>query len=233
MSKKFKYFSRLIRLPFNRYVALRKIKKFHEKQNEISDIVDRAMDLSTSGFYKVKSVQKKIEIESLAHAVSQLNPKNILEIGTCDAGTLFIWANIATKKVITCDLFGNKHRSKFYESFPPPDSECRVRTMIGNSHDSSFKSKIHDELNGELVDFLFIDGDHTEKGAEQDFNDYSGLVRPGGIIAFHDIVKNQPTPNNQIYYLWERLKKNHDVTEFVDDHEQCGFGIGVINVPEK
>jgi len=230
MSKKFKYFSRLVRLPYNRYIAFRKIKKFHEKHNQISDVVDRAMDFSTSGFYKVKSVQKRSEIQSLAHVVSKLNPKNILEIGTCDAGTLFIWANIATNKVITCDLFGNKYRSKLYESFPPSDSECKVKTMIGDSHDSDFKNKVKDELDGEMVDFLFIDGDHTEKGAEQDFNDYGNLVRPGGIIAFHDIVENQPTPNNQIYYLWERLKKNHDVIEYVDDHEQCGYGIGVISV---
>ena len=230
MSKKLKYISRLIMIPFNRYVALKKIKKLHEQPYKLENIVEQAIDFSTTGFYKIKSVQKLSEIQSLALAVSKLNPKIILEIGTCDAGTLFIWANIASQKVITCDIHGNKRRSEFYESFPPEKSCCSVRTMIGNSHDSNFKEKIKSELKGEKVDFLFIDGDHTEKGAEQDFNDYKSFVRPGGLIAFHDILEKQPTPNNQVYYLWERLKKEYDIKEFIDNPDQCGYGIGVITV---
>jgi hypothetical protein len=42
-------------------------------------------------------------------------------------------------------------------------------------------------LEGELLDFLFIDGDHSLKGVEQDWLDYGPLVRAGGIVAFHDI----------------------------------------------
>jgi len=104
--------------------------------------------------------------------------------------------------------------------------------MIGDSHDLDFKVRIEEVLDGEKVDFLFIDGDHTEKGVEQDFNDYKDFVRPGGIIAFHDILEKQPTPANQVYYLWERLKIDNDVQEFVDDQNQCGYGIGIIHVPE-
>jgi len=47
-------------------------------------------------------------------------------------------------------------------------------------------------LNGEPLDFLFIDGDHTYEGVKRDFEMYSPLVRNGGIIAFHDIVKHPP-----------------------------------------
>lgn len=232
MSKKLKYLSRLIRLPFNRYVALRKIRNLHKKPYSLKDIVNNAIDFSTSGFYKIKSVQKISEIQSLANEVSKLKPKYILEIGTCDAGTLFIWANIATQKVITCDIHGNDRRTKFYDSFPPENSDCSVKTMIGNSHDASFKERIKNELDGEKLDFLFIDGDHTEKGVEQDFNDYKDFVRPGGLIAFHDILEKQPTPANQVYYFWERIKKNYEVKEFIDDQNQCGYGIGVIHIPE-
>ena len=232
MSKKIKHFGRLLRLPFNRYVALKKIKNLHRKPYKLESIVEQAIDFKTTGFFKIKSVQKTSEIQSLALAVSKLKPKNILEIGTCDAGTLFIWSNIASQKVITCDIHGDNRRTKFYESFPPENSDCSVKTMSGNSHDASFKESVKEELAGEKVEFLFIDGDHTEKGVEQDFNDYKDFVRPGGIIAFHDILEKQPTPANQVYYLWERLKNNHEVQEFVDDSEQCGYGIGIIHVPE-
>jgi predicted O-methyltransferase YrrM len=36
------------------------------------------------------------------------------------------------------------------------------------------------------LDFVFIDGDHSWEGIEGDWNGFSPMVRPGGIIALHD-----------------------------------------------
>ena len=36
------------------------------------------------------------------------------------------------------------------------------------------------------VDFLFIDGDHSEAGLRADWNAWSGLVMPDGVVALHD-----------------------------------------------
>jgi predicted O-methyltransferase YrrM len=36
------------------------------------------------------------------------------------------------------------------------------------------------------VDFIFIDGDHSLEGIKRDWNDWSGKIRTGGIIALHD-----------------------------------------------
>ncbi|HVJ83877.1 MAG TPA: class I SAM-dependent methyltransferase [Planctomycetia bacterium] len=36
------------------------------------------------------------------------------------------------------------------------------------------------------IDFLFIDGDHSWKGVERDWNDWSAKIAPGGIVALHD-----------------------------------------------
>ncbi|HEY1834346.1 MAG TPA: class I SAM-dependent methyltransferase [Solirubrobacteraceae bacterium] len=36
------------------------------------------------------------------------------------------------------------------------------------------------------VDFVFIDGDHSEHGCEQDWVSWSPLVSPGGRVVFHD-----------------------------------------------
>lgn len=38
------------------------------------------------------------------------------------------------------------------------------------------------------LDFLLIDGDHSDKAVEQDWNDWSPFVQPGGIVIFHDAV---------------------------------------------
>ena len=86
-------------------------------------------------------------------------------------------------------------------------------------------------LAGKPVDFLFIDGDHTEKGVEQDFENYRGLVRPGGLIAFHDIAPNQKLATNQVQHFWKRIRGQHDTHESIADPKQIGFGIGVLRVP--
>jgi cephalosporin hydroxylase len=36
------------------------------------------------------------------------------------------------------------------------------------------------------VDLLHIDGDHSMKGCLADWENYRGLVRPGGLVLFHD-----------------------------------------------
>jgi predicted O-methyltransferase YrrM len=43
-----------------------------------------------------------------------------------------------------------------------------------------------------LADFVFVDGDHSWAGISSDFEAWSGLVAPGGLIAFHD-SRSTPT----------------------------------------
>jgi predicted O-methyltransferase YrrM len=180
----------------------------------------------------VKTLQIPAEIMQLAKAVQAINPKIIVEIGTARGGTLLIWSYLASRRVITCDLNDMSLQRPLFSRFAPPDSHCQVTLLSGNSHEASFKARLARELNGEKADFMFIDGDHTESGVEADYNDYKEFVRPGGLIAFHDIVEKQPFPTNQVYHLWKRIKVGADVQEFVADPNQCGFGIGLLRVPE-
>jgi len=36
------------------------------------------------------------------------------------------------------------------------------------------------------LDFVLIDGDHSDAGVEKDWNDWSPFVKPGGVVIFHD-----------------------------------------------
>ena len=227
---RFRDISRKLRAPFNRKSALNKLKKFHSKKHSTDEIIDHAIDFKTKGLYRIDSVQMREEILALAKAVQSINPKTILEIGTCNGGTFFIWANLASELAITCDLNKSKIRDELYQSFPPPDSKCKIIPLAGDSHKQEFLDTVKNKLNGNPVDFLFIDGDHTEEGVRSDYNMYSPLVRSGGIIAFHDILEKQPIPGNQVYYFWEEIKKSTNTEEFVKDYAQTGFGIGIIYV---
>ena len=227
---KFKDISRKFRAPLNRRNALKKLKQFHSQTRTNSEIIDMAINFKTKGLYRVDSVQNRDEILSLANAVKSISPKIILEIGTCNGGTLFIWSNLASHQVISCDLNKSKVREELYQKFRPENSKCDVISLAGDSHSDDFFKVVESKLNGEKVDFLFIDGDHTEEGVRLDYEMYSPLVKKGGLIAFHDIVEKQPTPMNQVYYFWEKLKPSVKHEEFVNDHNQTGFGIGLIHV---
>jgi predicted O-methyltransferase YrrM len=45
------------------------------------------------------------------------------------------------------------------------------------------------------VDFVFIDGDHTYEGLQEDWVAWSELVQAGGIIALHD---SRSTPDRNL-----------------------------------
>jgi len=48
-----------------------------------------------------------------------------------------------------------------------------------------FSSAAANDWNAQ-IDFLFIDGDHSGTGAQQDWNNWHRFVMPGGLVAFHD-----------------------------------------------
>ncbi|MFN3241684.1 MAG: class I SAM-dependent methyltransferase [Planctomycetota bacterium] len=62
---------------------------------------------------------------------------------------------------------------------------AQVRDLVdvrqGFSHD--FK----DELD-ESIDLLFLDGDHSYAAVLQDFEDWAQKIKPGGLLAMHDVV---------------------------------------------
>jgi len=64
-------------------------------------------------------------------------------------------------------------------------------------------------------DFLFIDAGHRFEDAEADHREYGALVRPGGIVAFHDALK-RPTYEEEIQ-VWRYLETLPNVNMIGDE----------------
>ena len=216
----------------HRQRAFDTLEAFHAGESSLERSVWGALELGTEGEYRVKSVQIASEITALARAVAAIEPQVVVEIGTHRAGTFFLWAQLAARRVISCDIVTPGPRAELYPRFAPPARGVEVIALHGDSHDPGFRAELEGALDGDPVDFLFIDGDHSEAGVEADYRDYRSLVRPGGLIAFHDIVERQPIATNQVHRFWRRLAAEHpESTEtFVDSPAQVGFGIGLLRV---
>lgn len=212
--------------PYAKY----KIKRLNPRETEINILINFVFD---KFFGLIAPGQVRSEITSLANLIKELKPKTVLEIGTAEGGTLFLFSRLAAPgaKIISVDLPGGKFgggypewKISLYKSFPLPSQ--RLYLLRENSHLISTQERIKEIIGTTPVDFLFIDGDHTYEGVKKDFEMYSPLVKDGGIIVFHDIAVHPPEKNCDVHKFWEEIKKENS-EEFIENPNQKWAGIGV------
>ena len=180
--------------------------------------------------------QFKGELLKLAKEIEIMKPKVIVEIGTANGGTLFMTSQLAHENalIISIDLPGGNFGGGYpdwkipiYKSFKKNNQT--IELIRGDSHSDQTFKKLKALLNGNEIDYLFIDGDHTYEGAKMDFERYRTLVKESGKIGFHDIVVHKGSKCN-VYELWNEIKQDYEYQEFVNDWEQNQFGIGLIKL---
>jgi predicted O-methyltransferase YrrM len=184
-------------------------------------------------------IQRKWELVAMMARLKRLRPQVVVEIGTYRGGSLRCWSSIcpATTKFISIDLPWETSGA-----IDPAADIIRTRDFLRpgqildwlrmDSHAATTKDKLLAILGTQQVDFLFIDGDHSYSGVKRDYELYRGLVRPGGLIAFHDIVPSRRHAGHQVHVFWADLKKNNRVDELVDNDilDEPWGGIGVLHV---
>jgi len=191
------------------------------------------------GFFKtIEPRQNPEEIESLYKSVLELSPRRILEIGTARGGSLYLWIQAASEDatIVSIDMPGGKFggaypacRIPFYQSFAR--SGQTLRLLRRDSHQAETQDEVSRIFCNKPIDFVFIDGDHTYEGVKADFKDYGHLVRPGGLIGFHDILPRPDLPEIQVDRFWKELRDKYDCDELIGS-EKSGrkIGIGLIHV---
>jgi predicted O-methyltransferase YrrM len=166
------------------------------------------------------------------------SPANVCEIGTAGGGNNFLLSQAmpSVKFMLGIDLFvRNKH---FLRNYCRPGQEFRY--LDASSHASKTVEKVGHLLAGRKLDLLFIDGDHAYEGVTKDFVLYREYVREGGLIAFHDIVRDDRTRYGRetgrwagdVPLFWQEIRSLFPSAEFVEHCEQDGCGIGCIEYRE-
>lgn len=214
------------------------------------------------GRYEVRAKQIPEELEELVGIVRDIEPKVVLEIGTAKGGTFYTWCRTLSTAttIISLDLpqgeFGGGYSERHISLFESFSNDKNLFFVRENSHNESTYEAIQEILetqtDGDVVDFLFIDGDHTYEGVKRDFEMYKPLVRDGGVIALHDIVYHPDTmeelqrrreaasnldeqylsttarPASQVDQFWDEIVDEYQTEELIAHPEQTWGGIGVI-----
>lgn len=135
--------------------------------------------------------QKAGEFAVLLALAASLDPAVIVEVGCFAGGTLWAWTHLAPT-VIGVDL-----------AAPTPPVSPQVTMVVGDSHDPATLAELEQVLGGRQVDVLFVDGDHSEAGVRADVQTYGPLVRPGGLIALHDVL---PHVGSDVARYWQQVQ---------------------------
>lgn len=173
--------------------------------------------------------QNEREFAKLVEHFRQLSPHSrVLEVGSLIGDTLKTWMALMDTPgtIVSVDVIVGpndpRHRQQKdgHQIYWPRMARNLGLEFYAFNDDSTnpitvnnVKSILH------IVDFLFIDGGHDYATVKADWENYSPLVRPGGIVAFHDI--GMP----DVRRLWDAAKKGFQSAEIVEKAGQWGIGV--------
>jgi predicted O-methyltransferase YrrM len=182
--------------------------------------------------------QVRSEIVELGKLLQSVAPKRSLEIGTNYGGTLFLLCTVSPPgaQIISVDLGGGpfgggypRRKIPLYRKFPRNGQKLRL--IRADSHMPETQERVLRALQGDRLDYLFIDGDHTYEGVKRDFEMYSPLLRSGGLVAFHDIAEHRRELACGVDKFWNEIKQPYRHREMIENPNQGWAGIGVLFMP--
>lgn len=180
--------------------------------------------------------QKPSEILDFLRWARGEKPRVVVEIGVARGGTSYLLMKglPSLEHYLGVDFFP-RHTRLLRELARPG---LKLNYVRGASGDTRVLERVEKLLCGRQIDLLFIDGDHAYAAVKRDWENYRGLVRSGGWIAFHDIRPPEMTPEGgyangfevAVHRFWSEVKTLGVTREFVADDKRPGYGIGALQV---
>lgn len=129
----------------------------------------------------------------------------VIEIGVRHGGSAACWCQLPhIERVVGVDRIGHDSYkepefSQLYQRLE--DTYDPFWFVEGSSHLRTVKDEVVSLVRGEQVGLVFLDGDHSAAGVQQDLADYAGLVMDGGFVVLHDIA----APMHGVARVWDGL----------------------------
>jgi predicted O-methyltransferase YrrM len=146
--------------------------------------------LATNDWYKDLYINPNVDIVNSHPQVTQQvreelvdflklllgnNTKTMLQIGLGHWASTHFILSLLLEHMTTVE-----YDSQFIERYSPEMDGEFERIIQGDS------TVVHSDIDGQF-DALFIDGNHSYEYVKKDLENYWDKVRPGGIVALHDV----------------------------------------------
>lgn len=181
----------------------------------------------------VPAYQNVREFGDLWEHVAARPHTRVLEIGSLFGGTLWYWSRLPdVEAVVSVDLPSDwpqvadgvrEARPQWHRWFAE-----KLVDFTDISADSKLQTTFDEAKRWGPFDFAFIDGDHSYEGVKHDWLMYSPLVKPGGIVAFHDSWPNYDRHEPGVVQWVDELRHHLPSIEWTDPD---GVGIIAFTVP--
>lgn len=191
---------------------------------------DRAFRISRHAIRVHGAIQDETELAHLTQLVLDRQPEVVVEIGTSIGGGFYALAQAAAPTATLYSIDIGVYAGGVYappallQQYAQPDQT--VLAIHGNSQWDRTRDTLEYWLDGKPIDLLFIDADHHYDSVRRDHELYSPLVRPGGLVGFHDIQRNSEHQEGcEVDVFWRKIRPQLDqYWEFIYAPQ---FGIGV------
>lgn len=168
------------------------------------------------------AIQHSAELAMLLALAESAEVRTVLEIGTFAGGTAWAFSHLpSVERIITVDYGPQEHAQVLVDALG-----SWVTLVRGNSADAATRHEVIRQLQGTPPDLLFIDGSHDLESVTIDWQTYGPMVRPGGLVAFHDVEVHQGRPEVQAHDLWQRVRSAYPSVKITAaPGEWAGIGI--------
>jgi hypothetical protein len=172
---------------------------------------------------KSTAMQHEEEFYFLLTLAKKHNVRTVLEIGTNKGGLAraFLTTGVSVTSIDLCQqpeietlLSINKSfiKSHTLDYSTSPATPLTQLNPLGYSLLLGDSKKVRPVYTN--YDLLIIDGGHEYEDARADFENFYDYVRPGGLIAFHDISPFDGANHYGCAEFWNEIKTNKTHQEF-------------------
>ena len=151
-----------------------------EREKNYEDLyIDPQVDILNSKPQVIQQVED--ELVDLLTALWVNNTRTMLQIGLGLFASTHFALSLLMDKIVTIE-YDKEHISRYLNELNS-DNETVIH---GDSTDSDIISEALQANGDHQFDAVFIDGNHSYEYVKKDLENYTELVKTGGIVALHD-----------------------------------------------
>ncbi len=188
------------------------------------------MTLITLPPVSINTWQSPFELERLLLLFRHANPKHVLELGSADGGSVWCWAHNCSPgtQILSVDWWkpdaGYPDNRHLYGQWAIRNT-CTIDWIAGDTRDESTVERVKTFA---PFDWLFIDAGHAINEVTNDWNRYSPMVSPGGVVVFHDITPTMQPNQVEVHLLWKELRRGKKHIELFENDQDNKLGTGLL-----